>query len=197
MKIHLLVIICLLTAISSAAQQPDKKAGITISLPYVNSYRYHDYGKNIDTVKSGFGGIGVGTFYRNQKNKFTLNSSVTADLPAPIGPIDYGHEGTRHSISALFIDLVYHRQLYKGLHSVAGINNVWYNYHLLSYEDTIPSFKKRDHSIGISIGAEYKFRRSFSIAALYRPSLTTDAGKQYRHLLTLDFRFDITIWKND
>lgn len=195
MKVNFLFLFCFVTAANSIAQ--DKRTGITISLPYINSYRYHDYEKGVEANKSGFGGIGMGVYYHYRRNKFTLNSGVTADLPAPIGPIDFGHEGTRHSVSSLFIDLLYHRPLYKKLYAVTGISNSWYNYRLLSYEDTIPSFKKRENAIGLTVGAEYKFRRSFSIAAFYRPSFKVSGNNQYRHLLTLDFRFDITVWEKN
>src|ERR1700733_4006019 len=95
--------------------------GVTVSFPYVNGYHYHDYYKNKTATKAGFGGVGIAVFYKKQKNKWSINYGLTADLPAPIGPIDYGHEGTRSSIGATVVDLFWHRNVYWRFNIIGGI----------------------------------------------------------------------------
>ena len=199
MKLALIFNFILIFSLSAFSQENSKTQtkvlGVTISLPYMNTYRYYDYEKNNERIESGFGGIGVAFFYKVRKNKISLNCGVTADLPAPIGPIDFEHEGTRSQISTGFIDIMYHRNLLKGLNVVGGFNMAKYKYKFISYVDTIPWYNKHDNTFGLSIGAEYVFKKSFSIAALYRPTIISFDTKQYMHLLSLDFRFDINIWR--
>ena len=199
MKLSLIFNLILIFSLAAFGQENSKTQakvlGVTISLPYINSYRYYDYGKNNERIKSGFGGIGLACFYKTGKNKISLNYGVTADLPAPLGPIDFGHEGTRSQISAGFIDIIYHHNLLKGLNVVAGFNVVKYKYKFISYVDTIPWYNRHDNTPGLSIGAEYIFKKSFSIAAFYRPAIISFDTKQYLHLLSLDFRFDVNIWR--
>ncbi|MEP7372412.1 MAG: hypothetical protein ABI675_03415 [Chitinophagaceae bacterium] len=169
--------------------------GVTVSLPYMNSYKYFDYDVNKGATKSGFGGLGLALFYKSGRNKVSLNYGLTADLPAPVGPIDFGHEGTRSQIGSRIVDFIYHRNIFKKVYVISGINLTKYKYNFLSYVDTIPSYNKHDNSFGLLMGAEYVFEKTFSMAALYRPAISSQDVRKYKHLLTLDFRFDINIRK--
>jgi opacity protein-like surface antigen len=177
------------------AKPKSKIFGITVSLPYINSYKYYDYDLTAGATKSGFGGIGLAFFYKNGKNKISLNYGLTVDLLAPIGPIDFGHEGTRIQVGARFIDLIYHRYLFNKVYVIGGLNMVRHKYNFISYVDTIPGYNTHDDSFGLLTGVEYAFRKNFSVAALYRPVLRSQDIKRYKHLLSLDFRFAINIWK--
>lgn len=169
--------------------------GATVSLPYANAYRHYDYGINAAASKAGFIGFGMALFYKPGKNKISLNYGLTSDMPAPFGPIDFGHEGTRSQIEARFIDLFFHKYLFYKLYFIGGINTVRYKYQLISYVDSIPGYEKHDDSFGLSTGLEFAVKKNFSIAALYRPALVSQDIRQYKHVLGLDFRFAINILK--
>src|SRR5262245_40193022 len=96
-----------LYTIGQEKKEHDKTVGVTISLPYFNNYCYYDYDRAHTTGKSGFMGFGLAIYYKQDKNKFSLNTGLTGDLPAPMGPICYANEGTRSMVTSLFADLLY------------------------------------------------------------------------------------------
>ena len=169
--------------------------GLTISLPWTNNYVFYDHYSSQDTSTSGFMGIGGAFFYKHGNKKLSLNFGITSDLPAPIGPIDFAKEGTRKSIEAFLLDLIYHQTVHRRLAILGGVNFVDYRFKLTSYVDTIPTFTKDDKTIGITIGPEYLSKKSFSLALMYRPALVSFSRKQYRHILSLDVRFNFIIGK--
>lgn len=175
-------------------QTPVRAVGVTIALPWVSAYEFHDYEVNRPSSKAGFFGIGIGVYYKHNKNKFSLNGGMTADLPAPMGPIDFGKEGTRVAIGAQYAELLLHRNIYRRFGGIAGINFTNYRFRLFSYEDNIPSFKKNDPTLGLTVGIEYAISRKFFAALFYRPALVSFETKKYWHLITLDARFDINCW---
>jgi hypothetical protein len=170
-------------------------AGLTISCPWINNYSFYDYDLKKSSSKSGFTGLGASIFYKTGKNKISLNFGFTGDLPAPVGAFDYGHEGTRTNIGSIIMEVLYHQKVYHKLNIIAGLNAVNYRFNFTSYVDSIPSYIKRNKTIGLTIGTEYLFSRNFALSLFYRPALVMPGTKQYRHVISLDARFDINIWR--
>jgi hypothetical protein len=196
---QVLFIIILLTisffAMPQNNQKPTESFGITASLPWVNNYCYYDHELKRSSSKSGFSGLGAGAFYKKEKNIIALNTGLTADLPAPIGAFDYAKEGTRTNILSIFAEGLYYKKLFGKLNIIAGINYVSYRFNFTSYIDTLPSYSVFDRTVGITTGTEYYFSKTFSVALFYRPAIVSLDLKQYRHLVSLDARFNITVWR--
>lgn len=196
---HLRLLIIIFTIPFFALSQPGKgqsrAIGVTASLPWVNNYSYYDYDQNKSSSKSGFVGLGASVFYKTGKNKFSFNFGFTSDLPAPMGPFDYGKEGTRTNILTTFGEVFYHRNIFDKLNFIAGLNFVKYRFNFTSYVDTLPSYSAFDRTLGITVGSEYSFSNTFSVALLYRPAIVSLDLKQYRHSISLDARFDINLWR--
>jgi hypothetical protein len=171
------------------------KSNIPFSLPWINSFSYYDYDKAAGASKSGFAGYGFGIFYKQDKNKFSLNAAFVADLPFALGAIDYVPEGIRTSISTQFAEALFQRRVYKKVGVIAGVNFTGYYFQYISYVTGYPSYDRHDQSAGITLGTEYMFTKNISLAAIYRPALFSFDTKHYRHLLSLDARFDINLWK--
>jgi hypothetical protein len=182
---------------SQDRQKQTKAIGVTASLPWVNNYSYYDYDLNHSSSKSGFVGLGASAFYKTGKSKFSLNFGFTGDLPAPIGAFDYGKEGTRTNILSNFWEGLYQRNLFERANIIAGINYVKYRFNFTSYVDTLPSYSIFDKTIGLTIGSEYRFSKTFSVALFYRPTIIPLDEEHYRHLLSLDARFDINLWRRN
>lgn len=180
-------------SISAICQQ--KKNGLTISLPYVNNYQFYHYEKTKDSSLSGFVGFSLGYFSMIGKNRLSLNVGLTADLLAPIGPIDIKYEGEQVWMRGKYAELLFHHRLFNKFHTVYGINFLTLTYRFANF-DTGLDYQKNDRSIGLTAGAEYQFTRNFSVAALYKPGLLSFDHNSYKHLISLDFRFDINFRKN-
>jgi hypothetical protein len=179
----------------SQDKKGQKAIGVTAALPWVNNYSYHNYELQKSSSKSGFVGLGASAFYKTGKDKFSLNFGFTGDLPAPIGAFDYGKEGTRTNILSNFWEVLYHRNFLHRVNMIAGLNYVKYDFNFTSFVDTLPSYSKFDKTLGLTVGSEYRFSRNSSIALFYRPAIISFDLKQYRHLISLDARFDINLWK--
>jgi len=169
--------------------------GITVSFPWVNQYYFYDYQTAKDASKAGFVGLGAALFLGNEKRKFSINAGLTGDLPVPIGPMDFAKEGDRASISTNFIEGLYHHNLGGRFNIIGGANFTYYNYNYINY-DTDTSYQQHDHTLGLTLGTEYRFTRVFSLAFFYRPALIMLNQPQYRHLFSLDARFDINFSRN-
>lgn len=175
----------------------NKSIGMTISFPWINNYSYFNYDTKKSTSKNGFIGFGFALFYSKDKNKLSLNYGVTSDFPTVvILPIEYVSDSPRTAINSFFIDLLLHHQFYKKFNCVGGVNFTNYHFNFISAASNRPSFSKNNQTIGMTIGTEYSFSKHFSIAILYRPGICPSEEKIYRHVLSLDFRFDINFWKN-
>ena len=177
--------------VHASGQDINKSFGLTVSLPWLNNYSYYDYQKNSSQKKSGFIGFGLGLFYTHVKNKISLNAGVTADSPMPLG-VEYAKEGTLTKISSTFIELIYHRQILKKLNGIIGVNMTSYNFNLTSFVDSVSAYHKTDNTFGLTIGAEYIFTKHISLATFYRPTIDNNL---YRHLISVDLRFNFDIWK--
>lgn len=182
---------------SQDAQGLPRAVGVTLSLPWINSYSYYDYDLQQSSSKSGFVGLGASAFYKTAKSKLSLNFGFTGDLPVPLGAFDYGKEGTRTNILSSFWEGLYHRNLFGRVNLVGGLNYVKYRFNFTSYVDTLPSYSTFDKTIGLTVGSEYRFSKNSSIALLYRPTIISLDRKGYRHLISLDARFDINLWRRN
>src|SRR5687768_8726897 len=111
---------------------------------WVNNYSYYDYDLKESQSKSGFFGLAASLYLKAERNKLAMNFGVTADLPAPVGPIDYLPEGTRSNIGSLYLEFVDHASIYEKVNFIAGENLVRYIYNLTSYEDSLPGYRKND-----------------------------------------------------
>jgi hypothetical protein len=201
-SIFTLILACLLCTASYAQKKKGsfknapytQSAGITFSMPWGNLYSYHDYEKAGPATKGGFVGLGLSWYYRKNKNKYSVNTGFTGDLPAPMGPISFGKTGTRSSISSIFVETNFHHSIYKRVGFITGVNYVTYKYYFIDYDNGIELFKY-DPSLGLTAGLEYLSKRSFALAIFYRPALVTFRTKQYWHVLSMDLRFDFPVWK--
>ncbi len=180
--------------ISQHTSKQSKAVGFTISLPWVNNYSYYNHHSQNTSSKSGFVGFGASAYFKTGENKFSVNLGFTGDLPAPIGAFDYAKEGTRSNILSTFVEGIYHKKLVGRVNIIAGVNHVRYRYKFTSYVNTLPSYSKFDNTLGFTIGSEYRFSRKSSIALLYRQAIISLNQKNYRHLISLDARFDISLW---
>lgn len=195
----MLLIILFMTACLAAVCQKDNRSkkrttGFTISLPWATNYQFYHQERNKDSSLSGFVGIGLAFFTKAGENKLSFNTGLTADLPVPMGPVDIRHDGDFAQIGALFFEPLFHRTIVNKINVIGGINYTAYLYRFTHFA-TATQYKKTDHTIGLTVGAEYIFKRSFAVAAFYRPALFSLDHKSYKHLLGLDLRFDINIWK--
>ena len=192
----LFVIICLpVSGFTQTKKKPLRTAGVTLSFPWVNSYRFYNYYTQEAASNTGFVGLGGSAYYKPGKNKFSLNGCFTGDLPVPIGPFDYGKTGTRSNIKAFTWEALYHRSIYKHLYTIVGLNYVRYQFDFTSYVDSLPSFSRFDKTFGVTAGIEYYFTERFSAALFYRPAIVSLDTKQYRHLISLDARIDVNFWR--
>ena len=185
--------------ISSASQGQsnkrlkEKKFGVTITLPYLNNFRFHHYEKNKDTSSFGFVGVGYSLFYKTSKDKISIGYSLATDAALPVGPIDY-FGGTRTKLICSFFEILYHRKIQERFRIVAGINFSKYEYSFFDYDARRGNYKV-DKTTGLSFGPEYFNKKNCSIALLYKPAIINFDRKSYKHHLTIDFRFDINIIK--
>ena len=169
-------------------------AGMTLSLPWANVFFYHDYETSKLSSKAGFAGLGLSFYYKTVKNKWSLNMGGIADLPAPIGPMDFGKTGSRSATSALFVETNFHRAIYKRLWGIGGVNFVNYRYYFIDYDNDI-NYTRHDPTVGLTAGLEYVSKKSFAMAFFYRPALVRFKTKQYWHVLSFDARFDLPVWR--
>jgi len=173
-----------------------QSTGITLSLPWVNNYSYHNYESKRSATKSGFVGLGASAFYKTGKHKFSLNFAITGDLPVPIGAFDYGKEGSRSNIHGELWELIYHRSIFNKVNLIGGINIVKYRYSFTSYvNQPVLFYSIDDKTTGLTLGAEYLYARNSMIAVFYRPAILSAGKKEYRHLISADARFDIHFWR--
>jgi hypothetical protein len=201
-KIAILILFCLPGIVCLAQKKRrtgsntsyTRSAGMTFSLPWTNAYALHNYETGQPDTKAGFFGIGLSFYYKKDNHKYSLNTGFTGDLPAPMGPIDFGKEGTRYTIKSGFVEMNFHQALWKRLGVIGGVNYVNYQYYFIDYDNEI-QFTKHDPTMGLTTGLEYISRKSFALALFYRPSLVSFRTKQYYHLISLDVRFDFAAWK--
>ncbi len=194
---HLLVAILLFSlpaaSLAQDSSRQQKAVGLSIGLPWANGYVYHDYALQSSKTKWGFVGIEGSVFYKRSGCKLVLNAGITGDLPAPAGPVDFAHEGSRTAIRTAYIEGLYYKNVLGNLSLVAGVNFMNYHFSQISYEDSIPEYGMNDRTIGLTAGLEYSIWKNIGVGVFYRPAIVSFDTKQYRHQLSLDLRFDINI----
>jgi hypothetical protein len=186
--------ISLLSIVSYGQEKKGQsKVGLTISLPLFNNFSYYDHELKKTHNTSGFGGLGTSIFYQNNnKNKFSFYIGAAVDFrELPVERFD----GTEtHNIS-LFFDLLYHKNIYRGINAIGGINFIIYRFNLSSYTASIPEYSTNDETLGLTTGVEYSFFKGFGAAVFYRPALVSFDRKQYRHTISLEGRYSINLRK--
>ncbi len=172
------------------AVKSNSNYGITFSFPWINYYNYVDYYQKKSKKTFGFFGLGFSTYYKKGLKKISLNVSTTEDLSSPIG-INYSKKDIKTSIGTTYYELILNRPLNDNINVVGGLNFTNYVFRVSSTVDNISSYKKRDQTLGISLGLEYRFNNYFSVAAMYRPALASfETDGRYRHLINIELRID-------
>jgi hypothetical protein len=197
-----LFLACLMYTLSHAQQKHPfldnttytRSLGVTPNLPWCNMYSHYNYETGRSNTKAGFVGLGLSFYYKQNKSKYSLNTGFTGDLPAPIGPISFGKTGTRYAISSAFVETNFHHAIYKGLWGIAGVNYVNYRYYFIDY-DNDREFTRHDPTMGLTAGLEYVTKWNIGLAIIYRPALVAFRTKQYWHLLSVDLRMDLPVWR--
>lgn len=202
--IHFIALAMLLANASAMAQQkthdrfqPRKKdIGLTLSLPYLNTITYHKYLTGKSASATGFIGFGAALFYRQNNVKFSLNVTAMMTNPNPIGPGGFGKKELRHNIHNTGIDAMVHYPLHRYFNIIGGINYMKMQHNRVGDGSTIRDFDKTDPSYGITTGIEAKLQRQFNLGLYYRPAVIGIGEKFYRHVISIDARFDFTVWRS-
>ncbi|MBO9636154.1 MAG: hypothetical protein J7578_23830 [Chitinophagaceae bacterium] len=172
-----------------------KDVGLIVSYPYLNSFAYRNFLNGEAASRTGFVGIGGGLYFRKNDRKLSLNIFYVLSSPFPMGPIDYGKTGIRYDIRNWGMDAMIHYPVNSWLRVVGGINKMNLNYNLISYDSTIQSIDRTDASFGLTTGIELKFFiKELNLGLFYRPAIISSGEKFYRHVISLDARFDIPVW---
>jgi hypothetical protein len=193
MKLPLIFLV--ITPIFAFSQKAPRSAGITLSFPWVNSYVYYDYHARQKSAVTGFFGIGGSVFYKEGNHKLSLNAGYTSSLPVPIGPFDRDKEAAYSEMLSGFLEVIYHRNVYKKINFIAGINYVRYEFLYHDYRNPPDNLARFDRTVGITLGGEYQFTEKFSGAIFYRPAIVSIDRKQFWHLISLDGRIDLKFWR--
>ena len=192
---YLPIFICFLVSYISSAQsfKTNKSVGVTLSLPIINGYSY--YGFSETETKEGLFGIGASVFYKHNRFKYSINGAMTT-------VITFTHEASDASkdINVNLIEGLVHYSLHDQFNLIGGINFSNYQFSgsyfnmdstgLIDY-----SIKRNDRTMGLTIGAELIFTPHLTVAAFYRPSLYCFDKKSFKQMFSLDFRFDINLWR--
>jgi hypothetical protein len=190
----MLALPCLAMCQQSSWQR--RAIGLTASLPWINNFHYYNYDAQKPASKSGFVGVGAAAYYKWGKNKVSLNFGFNGSSPVPLGPYDYSKDSARTSILSTLWEGLYHRNVYKRINVLAGVNCVEYLFDYVGAVNTGIYYSRSDKTIGITVGGEYRFSTNSTLALIYRPALVSFGVKQYMHVVSLDARFDFNIWKN-
>lgn len=196
----ILALITLTSALLGQGNATDRfqnEFGISIYTPWVNNYRFYDYEKNQIQSKSGFVGLGAGLYNSfSDSRKISVGMAFTGDLPVPIGPFDYGKEGFRSNIGSLYLEALFHDRIINKLGFMIGPNLISYRYNLMSYVDTVTPYIKTNSFFGLTMSLEYFLTKRITVAAHYRPSIIPlNEQRKYHHLISLDVRYDIKLFR--
>jgi hypothetical protein len=193
----LLLLFLLMLSLNAMSQRriPKSAFGVTASFPWINNFAYYDYHLVRSSSKSGFSGLSASAFYKDNKQKINFALGALGVIPVPFGPYDVVRNDYTQ-IYSVFLEGTYHRRIHPRINLIAGMHYMEYGY---SYwkTDSTDYTSYTDFIGGLTAGAEYLFgRKNFSLALFYRPSLITFTGtKKYRHVISLDARIDINIFR--
>ena len=195
---YLTLFIGVLMSISSFSQSLEKyeSFGVTISLPMLNRYTFYKYQEERTTSKTGIIGAGASIFYKHNRYKYSINYASTIDFN--FNSFKVG--GYNDNIGTEFIEANIHYSVIDKINIIGGVNFSTYQYSGGILSDTsIPYYytpvNKFDKTIGLTLGAEIAFTNHFSIVAFYRPSLYCFDKKSFKQMISLDFRFDVNLWR--
>ena len=195
---YLPIIICFLVSTISSAQSftKNESVGLTLSLPFVNRYTFYEYSENRSTSKTGIIGAGSSIFYKHNRIKYSLNWANSIDINFN----SFAKGDGSDNIEVNLLEGLVHYCVYKKLNFIGGINYSKYHYTAdYSMLDTLGLYSnainKNDRSIGLTLGTEIACTNHISIVAFYRPSLYCFDKKSFKQMFSLDFRFDINLWK--
>jgi hypothetical protein len=193
----LLLLALLMLSLNVMSQRRSYKSaiGATLSFPWINNFAYYDYNLAKPYSKSGFVGLGASAFYKDNKQKVSLSLGLLGTLPVPMGPYDV-ERNNYTQVFSVFLEGTYHKRVFPRINLIGGMH---YMEHEYSYwkTDSTASDNFTDFTGGLTAGAEYLFgRKNFSLALFYRPGLITFTGtRKYRHVISLDARFDINVFR--
>lgn len=194
---QLLVSLLLVSSMPAIGQidLPKKAFGVTISFPWVNNMVHYNYHLNTIDGKTGFGGFSGSLFYKTQKEKISLSIGLMGTVPVPMGP--YDHDNINYTeVFVNFIEGTFHKRVWPRINLIGGFNYMEWDYSY--FKDDTESYFYSDFTGGLTTGAEYLFgRNNFSLALFYRPALVNfdGLGSKYRHVISLDARIDINIFR--
>ncbi|MEI6184094.1 MAG: outer membrane beta-barrel protein [Bacteroidota bacterium] len=185
---YLPIIICFLVSTVSSAQSFTKNEsfGVTLSLPFINRYTY--FGFETENTQ-GVLGIGSSVYYKHNKFKYSLNGALTRAFQS---------FRDNENINVNLIEGLVHYNVYNKFNIIGGLNFSDYKFSSSPdfYDSLTPSkYKKEDRTLGLTIGAEIVCTNHFSIVAFYRPSIYCFDKKSFKQMFSLDFRFDINLWR--
>lgn len=193
----LLLFIFLLLSLSAISQRraPKSAIGATLSFPWLNNFAYYDYHLAKSTFKSGFSGISAAAFYKDNTQKINFSLGMFGSIPVPFGPYDVVRNDYTQVFS-VFLEGTYHKRIFPRINLIGGMHYMEHEYSY-SKTDSTASDSYTDFTGGLTAGAEYLFgRKNFSLALFYRPGLITFTGtRKYRHVISLDARIDINIFR--
>lgn len=193
----LLLLILLMLSLSAISQRrlPKSAIGATLSFPWINNFAYYDYHLAKPAFKSGFTGISASAFYKDNRQKVSLSLGILGTIPVPFGPYDVVRNNYTQ-VFAAFLEGTYHKRIHPRINLIVGMHYMEHEYSYWKTDSTEYDFFT-DFSGGLTAGAEYLFgRKNFSLALFYRPGLITFTGtRKYRHVISLDARIDINVFR--
>lgn len=168
--ITVLIIILLLPSVGFAQAYKELR-GIAFSfyVPTVSNLSYYDYELEQERTRAAFG-IGMSITYKNKKNKFSFGGGGFVSGEGYIGE-NLSDTGTGKKFLGEYVDVLYQRNVFKGLSLIAGINFVDYHYSLRNFNDLNKDVKKDDKTIGLTAGIDYTLFGRFGLMVLYRPAV--------------------------
>ena len=193
----LLLLALLMLSLNAISQRRIYKSaiGATLSFPWINNFAYYDYHLAKPYSKSGFVGVSASAFYKDNKQKVSLSLGLLGTLPVPMGPYDV-ERNNYTQVFSVFLEGTYHKRIFPRINLIGGMHYMEHEYSY-SKTDSTASDNFTDFTGGLTAGAEYLFgRKNFSLALFYRPGLITFTGtRKYRHVISLDARFDINFFR--
>jgi hypothetical protein len=190
----LLISLFCFSVINAQTNITRKSAGITISLPLINSasfYKYSIDGGGKNSNQTGYLGAGFAFFYKKGQNKFSLgyeNPSFNKSL--------FALKGGNPNINTDVFEAAIHHKFSSQFALVGGLNYTIYRFHLYTDIPPFPKVDKSDATIGLTAGIEFLPSESVSAIATYRPSVFSFGKKNYRAVFSFGVMYDINFWKN-
>ena len=102
-----------------------------LSTPLGNNLSFYDYNFKAARNKTCFFGIGGNLIYKRKSNMLSVGTGIVfGPASNPIFTEIISDSGTTYSTYAIFTDILYHKNIYKGIGIAAGVNFINYHYNL-------------------------------------------------------------------